>query len=109
MERNTSRRRRSEGAGTLLRKGSKDRLRRHSVAAGKPIKVSDRAIRKGSKGAATKEELKTRKEILLRVNEERKEKLQLKRGIFGEEWLDDCYNKVVYPNPQCAEVSRRVR
>ena len=110
-----SRRRKSDDAGTSLRKPSKDSLngRRHSVDPssleknkGKPISIKAKAVKKTRKGGGRSiEERKSRKEILLKIAEERKEKLQQKKAIFNEEWMNKCYEQVIYPKQSCAEVS----
>ncbi|XP_047736303.1 uncharacterized protein LOC108672944 [Hyalella azteca] len=51
---------------------------------------------------------KSRKEILQEVDQERKERLQLKKDVFGEDWLDKCYEQVTYPNPACIELMEKV-
>ncbi|KAF2349284.1 Rab-GTPase-TBC domain [Trinorchestia longiramus] len=68
------------------------------------VRGTDKTSRVSGTGA--RQPLKSRKEILLEVDQERKERLQLQKQVFGEQWLDDCYGRVVYPNPACVEVGR---
>lgn len=87
---------------------SKDGSRRHSIGSSTKIYKTGLVADKVDKNSKSQAERKLRKEILSKVNEERQQRLQLRRNLFGEKWLDECYDKVVYPNPQCAQVSMKL-